>query len=114
MFFSSIESYPLLVLTVVKYEHRIRESLEQFKAVLELADGSYLHVNEVWLDRELRKYAYYWLSPADVIICGWDNAPPHREVSTYPHHVHQPDAVVNSDVRSLADVLEILQQLICE
>ena len=48
------QSYPALIVSVAKYEHRLRESIEQFKATLELADGSYLHVNEVWISGELK------------------------------------------------------------
>ena len=109
---SQLQSHPALILTVVKYEHRLKESVEQFKAIVELVDGSYLRINEVWLNGELEKYAYYWLTPTDSIIQGWDNAPHHLEISTYPHHTHTKNRISVSQVRSLADVLDSLKQKI--
>ncbi len=109
---SQLQSYPALILGVVKYEHLLKESVEQFKAVVELVDGSYLRINEVWLNGKLKKYAYYRLSPTDVVIQGWDNAPHHPEISTYPHHTHTKNRIGASQVRSLADVLDLLKQRI--
>lgn len=65
--------------------------------------------NEVYVLGELRKCAYYWLSPAGEIIQGWDNAPHHPEVASYPHHLHQENAVYPSQVRSLDDVMALLE-----
>ncbi|MCZ7575164.1 MAG: hypothetical protein M5U01_41980 [Ardenticatenaceae bacterium] len=48
-----------LILTVSRYEHCLSGSVGQFKATALLADGSRLHLNEVWLGGTLRKYAYY-------------------------------------------------------
>lgn len=109
---SQLQSRPALILGVVKYEHRLKESVEQFKAIVELVDGSYLRINEVWLNGELAKYAYYWLTPTDNVLQGWDNAPHHPKINTFPHHMHKEDEVESSQVRSLADVLDLLQQKI--
>jgi len=109
---SQLQSHPVLILGVVKYEHRLKETVEQFKATVELVDGSYLRINEVWLNGELKKYAYYWLTPTDVVIQGWDNAPHHPEINTFPHHTHKKDEVESSIVRSLADVLDLLKRKI--
>ncbi len=38
-----------LVLTIARYEHRFSGSVQQFKVVVYLVDGSRLHINEVWL-----------------------------------------------------------------
>jgi len=79
---SQLHAYPTLILSVVKYEHRLKESVEQFKAVVELVDGSYLRINEVWIKGALEKYAYYWLTPTGAVIQGWDNAPHHPSTRT--------------------------------
>jgi hypothetical protein len=63
----------------------------------------------VYVRGELRKYAYYRLSPTGEVIQGWDNAPHHPEIASYPHHLHQENAVLPSRVRSLADVLALLE-----
>jgi hypothetical protein len=49
------------------------------------------------------------VTPAGHILRGWDNAPHHPEVETYPHHVHGRDGVYPSVVRTLAGVLDLLE-----
>lgn len=111
---STLQSYPNLVVYILRYEHWVRGEVEQHKAVVQLADGSRLHLNEVWIVGRLQKYAYYWLTPTDEIVRGWDNAPHHPEVDTYPHHVHDADTVHPSNIRSLQDVLILLKRHILE
>ena len=109
---SQLQSRSTLVVVVVKYEHRLSGSVEQFKAIAHLIDGSQLHLNEVWLDSQLHKYAYYWLTPTGEVIQGWDNAPHHPQVNTYPHHSHTAGGIQPSQIRLLADVLDLLEQRI--
>lgn len=96
------------VLGVSLFLHRRSGKIAQYKAEIQLSDGTRLHVNEVWIDEELRKYAYYHLSPTNRVIRGWDNAPHHPEVSTFPHHCHHGDQIEPSSIRSLNDVLNFL------
>jgi hypothetical protein len=44
------------------------------------------------------------------VIEAWDNAPHHLKVASYPHHLHQANAVHPSQIRSLADVLALLEE----
>lgn len=67
---STLQAHPDLILSIPKYEHRLHEQIEQFKAVAELIDGSRLHINEVWVANKLEKYAYYRISPANQVIHG--------------------------------------------
>lgn len=103
-----LRSHPQLILEVVSYSHRINGAVAQHKAVARLVDGSTLHINEVWIEGELRKYAYYQVTPTGDVVQGWDNAPHHPGISAAPHHHHGAGAVEASAVRSLRDVLELL------
>jgi hypothetical protein len=109
---ASLQSRPALIIAITQYEHRLSGSVEQFKAVAQLVDGSRLHASEIWMEGELHKYAYYWLTPSGEVIQGWDNAPHHPEVNTHPHHVHSAGLVYPSQVRSLLTVLDVLEQKI--
>lgn len=40
------------------------------------------------------------------IVFRYDNAPHHKELSTFPHHKHQADRVIPSETPSLADILD--------
>jgi hypothetical protein len=99
------------VVAVSQYEHRLCDTVEQFKAIVQLVDGTRLHISEVWVGGELRKYAYFQVTPDGQIIRGWDNAPHHPEVDTYPHHLHMSKGIHPSTVRALVDVLDILAEL---
>ncbi len=104
--------YRNLITNVVSIDHRVRESVEQYKAKLLLVDGSNLRVSEVFIDGELVKYSYYWLDESDHLIAGWDNAAHHPEIKTHPHHVHTSKDVNESPVRSLDDLLAFLAKKI--
>lgn len=104
--------YADIVASVLSITHRLDGSIEQFKAVVQLVDGSRLHINEVYIDGDLRKYAYYRLTPSGKVLQGWDNAPHHPEVASYPNHCHCGDSIRASDVRTLHAVLETLSELL--
>ncbi len=106
---AELRRHPRLVIVLTRLIHRLDGSFEQLKADMHLADGSHPHINEVYVLGELRKYAYYRLSPTGEVIQGWDNAPHHPEVASHPHHLHQENMVYPSSVRSLADVLILLE-----
>lgn len=103
-----LEQQSDLIADIPFFEHQVREGIELFKVKAILADGSNLRISEVWVDKALEKYAYYWLDESNNLLCGWDNAPHHPEISTHPHHQHVGDEVQKSSVRKLNDVLAIL------
>lgn len=98
------------VSTLLRVEQRVDGSIEQFKAVAILVDGSRLHVNEVRIHGTLHKYAYYWLTPTDTLIAGWDNAPHHPHLASHPAHQHDAQGVSASAVQTLADVLAEIER----
>lgn len=82
-----------------------------------LIDGSQLFVSEyftVLKDRIKRdKYSYH-LQKNDELIIRWDNAPNHRELSTFPYHVHRKDGVLESKEMTVEDILEELSEIVQE
>lgn len=68
--------------TVEKY------GFEFFKVKLRLVDGSSLRIWEKRSKGSLQRYSYYWLDEVDNQIMGWDNAPHHPEIETFPNHKH--------------------------
>lgn len=47
---ADLQSYPQLIREIASYTHRINGAVAQHKAIARLADGSNLHINEVWID----------------------------------------------------------------
>ncbi len=82
-----------------------------------LIDGSELFVTEyfaVFDDKIQRdKYSYHLQKNGELII-RWDNAPHHKELFTFPFHVHRKDGVHESKEMMVEDVLEEISEIVHE
>ena len=58
------------------------------RLILYLKDGTNLRIAEQWTGETLERYSYYWLTATDELKIGWDNAPHHTRVVSFPHHRH--------------------------
>ena len=82
------------------------------RAKLELMNGSMLEFSEYFQllaggDIEIVTYSYYWADEGGVIIRRWDNTPHHRELSGFPHHIHEHGGVLlPGQPVSIFDVLD--------
>lgn len=85
------------------------EEISQLRPGVRLCDGTILRVREVRIRESTEAYSYYWLRPDDTVIVGWDNAPHHREIASFPHHRHIRSNVEASDERNLRDVLDFIK-----
>ena len=83
---------------------------EYLKVVIHLVDGSNLRVTEEWEAGELTNYSYYWLTYDNRLKIGWDNAPHHAELASFPHHKHvgQQTDRRPSDETSLEAVMQVI------
>jgi hypothetical protein len=75
-----------------------------------LINFSTFYIKEIWRNDELFKYSYYWLSADNKLILGWDNAPHHKEIKTYPYHRHKIDEVEPAQEKKLIDVLAFIEK----
>lgn len=84
---------------------------DYFKLLIHLRDGSNLRVAEDWSGKVLSGYSYYWLDSGNNLQIGWDNAPHHKKLKTFPHHKHvgRPSKIEASDVRTLEQVLAFIE-----
>jgi len=83
---------------------------ETLRLVLYLKDGTNLRITEQWLGETLKRYSYYWLTSANELKVGWDNAPHHTQVVSFPHHKHigKQSDVRPSQETSLEQVMPIV------
>ena len=99
-----IKSYDIL-------EYIEEETIEFIRLKAELNDGSILHIRES-LALGKSKYSYHWQKADGKLILRWDNAPHHRDISTFPYHLHDGDKIKASDRVFSYDVLnEIANRL---
>jgi hypothetical protein len=80
------------------------------RIIFYLKDGTNLRIAEQWDERKLRRYSYYWLTSKNELIIGWDNAPHHTHVETFPHHKHDRTQknIAPSSETCLEDVMEYI------
>jgi len=92
----------------------VEPDIELIKANATLKDGSVLYVSEV-AGAGFRDYSYHW-QKGDELMKRWDNAPHHKELPDFPHHVHEGANILSGPAVNLTDVLayietELLYQL---
>ncbi len=58
-----------------------------------------------------RRYAYH-VFDADAMVMRWDNAPHHRDISTFPHHKHMGEEIAESEEMQISDVLAELEKMV--
>ena len=58
------------------------------------------------------KYRFHLINKEGDMIFRYDNAPHHRDISSFPHHKHLPGNVSESNEKSIMDVLDEIETLI--
>lgn len=86
------------------------------KGKLELVDGSVLHFIEYVEikdnEADCLKYKYQWQSENEELITRWDNVPHHKELDTFPHHMHDDKGITASPKIDLKTVIDIIMDKI--
>jgi len=100
---------------IAKYERFIKSfhvflyeqegEMLRFKAQLTFTNNSDLFIKEYVFENKERKYAYHWADSSGKLICRWDNAKHWPDISTFPHHRHTENEVLESIATSVDDVL---------
>ena len=97
-FFKRLASSDPSVKKLRLVQERIGVKTGYLRFVLELTDGSELHVFE-FVNSSMRKidYSYHWQDKEQKLVTRWDNA---------PHHLHDGGAVKPSHEPTLAELLK--------
>ncbi len=72
-----------------------------------LKDGSVLCVTEA-VGESWREYSYHWQRQGK-LIKRWDNAPHHKGLPNFPHHIHNGKHVLSGGDINLMDVLTYIE-----
>ena len=83
---------------------------ETLRLILYLKDGTNVRVTEQWNGPVLERYSYYWLTSANMLKIGWDNAPHHTHLGSFPHHKHvgRQDNLQPSSETSLTAIMAVI------
>ncbi len=99
-----------IVVEVLILKTLIEPDIEFIKAIAILKDGSRLHVSEAE-GADWREYSYHW-QKNDKLIRRWDNAPHHKDLPNFPHHIHEGGNVISGGDMNLVDVLADIEMKI--
>lgn len=98
------------IITLIKItDEEHYENIYKIKGRLILIDNSFLDFREVYNNNKLIAYSYYWISQIKNTLIGWDNAPHHKEINTYPHHKHIKGNILESKQHNMDDVLKYIE-----
>ena len=80
----------------------------------ELTNGDILEFAEYIIIRKrriyLESYSFHWQTADGRLRKRWDNVPHHKDVDTFPNHLHLPDKVVGSAPKTLKKVLAHIEK----
>lgn len=76
-------------------------------------DGSIFHFKEVLLGTS-RQYRFHYMDERNNLISRWDSAPHHKELKTFPYHIHLPDGVKESKAITLIDALDKIESIVVD
>jgi len=107
-----VDEYPDIIKGIERLEISEEDQIAKLKAKLLLFDGNILWIREIWVKEAMEAYSYYWLRPDGTVMIGWDNAPHHKEIKTFPHHRHVGNEVEISQETDLAKVLSFIKNYV--
>ena len=76
-------------------------------------DKSILDFMELVSIREA-EYRFQYMEKNKSLICRWDSAPHHKEVPTFPYHLHTKKGVKESKKVDFVDILDIVTEKVIE
>ena len=87
----------------------LEEEVGLFKAKIIFKNKTVLRIFQNSINS---KYSFFWLNQKEKLITGWDNAPHHKEISSFPDHKHIGNKVFVSKEKSLIQVLKFIKKKI--
>ena len=82
-----------------------------FKIEIIFQNESILYATEYAGENE-RNYAFHWQDKEKNLIIRWDNAPHHKNIKTFPHHIHINNEILESKDFSLSQIIDYIEKQI--
>ncbi len=105
-----LEKYKSIIKTyrIISYDQEVDSY--RIKVEITFINGSMLFMKEYFFENTERKYSFHWADRNGKALCRWDNSPHWGRVSTFPHHKHVNDHVVESRETTLEEVLNMISK----
>ncbi len=98
---------PLIVHEALTIERPEGIDLAYLKGRLTFLDGSQLAIAEI-ISPAAKTYRFHYMDRHQRLLLRWDTAPHHRQVKTFPFHLHMEDRVIESTAVNLPMVLNAI------
>ena len=109
-----IEQYRWLIFSKsINIECAEGEESGAIEGTIEFIDGSILDFTE-WFSTFKFRYRFHYMDRGKSLIARWDSSPHHKEINTFPFHLHRPFGIEESKPLRLMDVLDIVALKITE
>ncbi|RLI13665.1 hypothetical protein DRO33_00855 [Candidatus Bathyarchaeota archaeon] len=105
-----LKNYSDIIASVEELHITERPHLTVIRAKIILINSSVLYVREIWRNEEKVAFSYFWFSPDGRLIEGWDNAPHHPEIETFPDHAHTREGIRPLRTSNLTAFLEKIRR----
>jgi len=76
-------------------------------------DGSVFYFKEV-LFGQSRQYRFHYMDEKKNLISRWDTVPHHKDLKTFPYHIHLPDGVKECKPVTLNEVLGRIENIVID
>jgi len=76
-------------------------------------DHSILDFMELISEKEI-EYRFQYMDKNKELVCRWDSAPHHKEVKTFPYHLHTKKGVEESKKANLIEILDDTSERVIE
>ncbi|MGR3318188.1 MAG: toxin-antitoxin system TumE family protein [Candidatus Anammoxibacter sp.] len=76
-------------------------------------NNSILHFNE-FVSLKKKRYRFHYMEPNNEIIFRYDSSPHHKDISTFPYHMHTKCGIKPSDAVELVEVLNKIEKFVLE
>ncbi len=81
------------------------------KGEIVFIDGSTLEFREM-VSREIPDYRFQYMEKNNELLWRWDTAPHHKEIRTFPYHLHSPKGIEGSEKVDLTYVIEKITNMV--
>lgn len=113
----SLRARLILSAAVASFHYHQEETVGDvgyFRVRCVLIDGSELQLIERFRDEAnvlaIEKYSFHWQHDDGTPICRWDNAPHHRDLATFPDHLHEAESGA-VQAHAPVDVFAVLSEI---
>ena len=105
------EIAPIIISSSIQREIDASLGMGFIKGRITFVDGSTLEFSEQ-LPVERTRFRFHYMDAKNNLIVRWDSAPHHRELRTFPFHLHTPQGVEEHPAITLLEVLDEIGAMI--